>query len=861
LPKGFFSQDKVIEESRISTASSKNGANCYKCGLYKHSMHGKMKYSGFGKKKALIVAEAPGVEEDRVGTQLVGKVGQKLRKDLKKRRFFLDRDFYKINSVNCLPLEHSGSRKPTPEQIICCRPKVEEAIEELNPDYIWLLGGVAVESFYRGYFNDNLSITRWRGLCIPDQRYKAHIMPLYHPSYIERNLDDPALISIYQKDLDRACLGLQNCPVSEQNFKDKVRVLFSYEDVISVLSSILSSKPESVFIDFETTGKKPFKFGHKLLSMSIMPSDEYIAYSFPLDFRGHFTQEQLISIFNVVKAILVCQEIGKAAQNIKFEHLWAKVKLGITISPWIWDTNTSAHIEDNRAGYSGLNFQAYINFGVLPYDGSIKKFKEAPTANDINTMEDLHLPNLLLYGGYDSLFGGLLHRKQDIYIKNGRRRACDFFLESNINLAEMQYNGICADEEYYHKQKEELGRMIVDARKELDLSPEADQYKAERGREIDFTSDNDILDLYYNILKAEKIFTKKGNLSIDKHALERINLKINEKLLFFRKLQKVHGTYLKQFMREITYGKMHPFYDLVTTITFRSSSYEPNFQNIPVRDDFSMNICRGGIVPSVGNRILEADFKGIEVAIGCCYHKDKNMIEYVTDSSTDMHRDVACDIWMLPPEEISKNIRRDAKGGWTFPQFYGSYYEECARNLWRQCLNLKTNSGITLKKHLKQKGIDTFHKFVRHCQEAEYIFWRERFREYDDWKEKNYLQYCENGYIETFFGFKLYGHMSKKDTSNYQIQGTAFHCLLWTMNELMNTAKEENWKSRICGQIHDSLFIDLVPEEKDHIINTIKYIGTEKIREKNEWINVPLSIDFEITPINGSWNQKEEIKT
>jgi len=69
----------------------------------------------------------------------------------------------------------------------------------------------------------------------------------------------------------------------------------------------------------------------------------------------------------------------------------------------------------------------------------------------------------------------------------------------------------------------------------------------------------------------------------------------------------------------------------------------------------------------------------------------------------------------------------------------------------------------------------------------------------------------------------------------------------------MKVKIEEKWKSEIIAQIHDSMLIDTVPEEKDYIIKTIDYIGTVKIREVFPWIIVPLSIDYKTTPINGSW--------
>jgi DNA polymerase I-like protein with 3'-5' exonuclease and polymerase domains len=130
---------------------------------------------------------------------------------------------------------------------------------------------------------------------------------------------------------------------------------------------------------------------------------------------------------------------------------------------------------------------------------------------------------------------------------------------------------------------------------------------------------------------------------------------------------------------------------------------------------------------------------------------------------------------------------------------------------------------------------------------------------YSQWKDKVNELYRKRGYIETHFGFRFKGYMPYRKVTNYPIQATAFHCLLWTLINVSKIAKEEKWKSKICGQIHDSMFIDCVPEEMEHIMKTVNKVGTEDIR-KFDWICVPLKIDFEGTEINQPWYTKKEIK-
>ena len=110
------------------------------------------------------------------------------------------------------------------------------------------------------------------------------------------------------------------------------------------------------------------------------------------------------------------------------------------------------------------------------------------------------------------------------------------------------------------------------------------------------------------------------------------------------------------------------------------------------------------------------------------------------------------------------------------------------------------------------------------------------------------------------FGFRRSGLMSRNEIMNSPIQGTAFHCLLWSLIEIYKKAKNEKWKSKIIGQIHDSIIVDVVPEEEEYIIKEMEHIMCIKIREEHPFLIVPLEVEAELTPVDGSWNQKEPVK-
>jgi DNA polymerase I-like protein with 3'-5' exonuclease and polymerase domains len=270
---------------------------------------------------------------------------------------------------------------------------------------------------------------------------------------------------------------------------------------------------------------------------------------------------------------------------------------------------------------------------------------------------------------------------------------------------------------------------------------------------------------------------------------------------------------------------------------------------------------------------LEADFKSIEVAINACYNKDTNLIKYVSDPTTDMHRDMAKQIFILDEFDKVKHdvLRQAVKNGFVFPEFYGDYYINCAENMacsWGKLPKGKWLRGqgipldttaFTLADHMIAKGISSLTQFENHLKKIEKDFWENRFPEYDEWKDRWWRMYKKYGYVDTFLGFRFSGIMDRKQCVNYPVQATAFHYLLSLLIEIDKVMGKENWKSKIICQIHDSILFSMEPDELLHIVETIKQI-MEEFSKKFDWLIVPMEISGEICEIDHSWAEKEKIK-
>ncbi len=845
--------------------TTSNPGLCAECGLFRRCKHPKMKPTGDGELQTLIVAEAPGAEEDLTGKQLVGEVGQHFRSKLKKYGLNLDRHFWKTNALICRPPDN---RDPTKSEIKACQSNLQATIKRLNPRVIWLMGGSAIESMYLGRFK-HLEPSRWRNLFIPDPKTGAYILPFFHPSFSKRNEGDSLIQSVYDRDLKQAVdftldvIGNNKPRPVLPDYEGQVRILLDYDTVITVLKRVLKNKYPVLFFDYETTGLKPFRAGHKIISISFCCyPDDPISYSFPFGYRNHWTQDQFQEIKKLWAAVLTSYSF-KRAHNLKFEDIWSRQIVGVYPENWDMCTMTTAHVLDNRSYFTGLKFQGYIRYGIESYENEIEPYKQ-DIGNGFNRMESFPLKELLLYGGIDSFIGSRLGEDQikELEEREGDlEKANSFFTDSLLTCADMQVNGIPADSKYYASAVLELTEEIKQKESKLKESDECKRFLRERGREINLSSDQDLRDLFFTILKLEPTKqTDKQQASVDASVLANMESGIAKGLIELSKLEKTLSTYIVQFFNEIDDdGKIHPFFDLHIPKTYRGSSSRPNAQNVPIRDEVAKRYSRSGIIPSKGNIILDWDYGAIEVKQGACYTKDPTLVAYCIDPTTDMHRDQSMDIYMLPISEIAKKIRFFGKNGFVFPEWYGSYYVSCAKNLWKDTLDLTTTSGVLIKDHLKSKGIVSLKDFTAHLKDVEERYWN-KFHVFREWRDRWYADFEQTGVIRMFTGFECSGYLGRNELVNYTFQGTAFHCLLWSANHINQWLIKTGKKSRIIGQIHDCLLFDCFPPEKEEIKEMSEIIATQKIREEWDWIIVPLTIEWEETMPDQSWYSKKSLQ-
>jgi len=186
------------------------------------------------------------------------------------------------------------------------------------------------------------------------------------------------------------------------------------EPVIEVIEDleVLNTIKDTFAFDFETNSLKAHSEKSKIISCAIADTaDHAFVFLMPEKRSARLPLVELLSNPN----------IGKVAQNMKFETSWAKNKLGVEVQNWQHDTMLMAHCIDNRQGIAGLKFLAYVCFGILDYSSLIEPYFEGvekKNGNSLNRIEELISTHdgkqqLLKYNALDAIYEYRLWKLQE----------------------------------------------------------------------------------------------------------------------------------------------------------------------------------------------------------------------------------------------------------------------------------------------------------------------------------------------------------------------------------------------------------------------------------------------------------------
>lgn len=858
--EGFFKKEKQEVKKKEKSKGEKKSPSkskeysCELCELCKADIISpKMPPHGEGKKGILIWGEGPGTEEDKEGRQFCGVSGNLLEEVLSLHGIDMDRDCWKVNAVDChLP----GNKKPTQTQLRCCYVRKQKFLEELNPRAILLLGDFAIDSFYGCSKERNwidLGIASLRGKVIPDITLGAWVCHSYHPAFILRGNEDKR--HIFEQDVGTIARCRKRPEIKNEL---KHEMLVDFIEVCTVLARLHAKGASGVPIvhDYETSSYRYYEGIHKVYTIGLQALDEDVVYVLPLEKtnvvtgKPYWTPSQLDTLKSTLRSLMAAAIIPKVAQHLTHEHKCSKYFLGIDTKGWWWDTKLGNRVQDESHGVNGLKLMSYIRFGQSNY-GLPDSIMNADL-KQMNKLDLEPLEKMAEYNARDVSNTTRLCKIQRKEVEAADLNAAYKLLQDGAeSFAYMEQQGIRLDMPLLYKYRKEWGEEFDSLKYSVLSSEEAIKFEKLKGRPIQYNKQIGRADLTSLLVEVMGL-PSSSVMDVDYLTTFQDKCEFLQYELKARKVLKRIGV-LENWLSLQVEGFLHPSFNLDVARSYRSSSSEPNFQNVIKRDEEGVLI-RKLIIPREGHVILEVDYGGMEVRILACWSKDPVLIDFVV-SGYDMHGHWATEVYGAQKKQMDKEfwkkLRYGAKNAFVFPNFYGSYWKNTAPQLWEHM-----NEEMKREwKGRKENGIpESWTEHVKNCDSK---FWR-MFKGVRNKQEEAVEQYKQSGYLQMIgWGFRRHGYLSRNAIFNTHIQGPAYHCLMDCINHLISKQQKEKWETKMPGQIHDAIFLDNKLEEKSHVMEVITEEMTVNIRRRNKWIIVPLEVEWEEGRSN--WLEMEKL--
>ena len=363
-------------------------------------------------------------------------------------------------------------------------------------------------------------------------------------------------------------------------------------------------------------------------------------------------------------------------------------------------------------------------------------------------------------------------------------------------LAAMEEAGVKVDAERLHLFAEELQKGIAAVEEEI---------CAETGEKFNINSPKQLGEILFEKMKLPSGKKTKSGYSTAADILEKLapDYPVVRKILEYRTLTKLNSTYATGLAAYISEdGRIHGTFNQTITATGRISSTEPNLQNIPIRTEMGSRI-RDVFVPEEGYVFVDADYSQIELRVLASLSGDENLIGAYSHA-VDIHAVTASQVFHVPLEEVTPQLRRNAKAV-NFGVVYGISAFGLSEGLSITRAEAKDYINNYFRTYPKVK--EFLDRQIREAKELGYtrtLFGR--IRPVPELKSSNFMQRA--------FGERV--------AMNAPIQGTAADIMKIAMVQVHRALKEEELDARIVLQIHDELLVEASEKDADKTIELLR---------------------------------------
>lgn len=508
-------------------------------------------------------------------------------------------------------------------------------------------------------------------------------------------------------------------------------------------------------------------------------------------------REEVLHLLEKLRPLFDSRDKKWIGQNIKYDLIVLK-NYGCSLRGTYFDTML-AHYSIAPEGKRGMDILAQKYLGYQPVSIETLIGKKGKTQGN---MRDVPVALVKEYAAEDA--DVTLQLKEIFEPLLIQENVVELFSEVENPLAEvlagMEYEGVGLDVNFLKQYASELEAEMKQAEKNV---------FEQAGVQFNLSSPKQLGEVLFDKMKLDEKAkkTKTGQYATGEDVLQKLRHRhpIVEDILAFRELSKLKSTYADSLPLLIYpgTGRLHTSFNQAVVVTGRLSSNNPNLQNIPIRTERGREIRKAFIARDENHALVSADYSQIELRVVAAMSGDENMIRAFRENK-DIHRATAAKVYNVPEDEVTFEMRRNAKAV-NFGIIYG-----------QSAFGLAENLGISRSE--AKEIIDNY------------------FREYHSIKKlmDDSVRFAkQHGYVQTIKGRKIRlpdinssNHtvrgFAERVAINAPIQGSAADMIKLAMSKIDRELKAGNFRAKMILQVHDELLFDVPLEEVEAVRDLVK---------------------------------------
>lgn len=606
--------------------------------------------------------------------------------------------------------------------------------------------------------------------------------------------------------------------------KQSLRNVFSNLEFYSLLERFKEEKPQESFICQEirqTTELlnlkeeilKEMKFAFSILpsciditqanilGIAIALEDKSI-YIIPFDLAFSKGREIVREIFEDKRIIKYGHNLKESMTLLRRYDLWINNYFDVMIASYLIKSSILKHNLKNLAAF-------YLNKDIVTYRHYLEETK------DFKGMELEEVKN------YICQEVSLIVELKTILVNKLKEESLEeVFYKIELPLirvlSDMEHTGVKIDILFL----QEFSNILKDKLKDI-----SSNIYAISQEEFNINSSKQLSYILFEKLKLPVQKRIKTGYSTDEKVLIKLSHYHELPLLILkhRELSKLLSTYIEALPKLVNKktGRLHTSYNQIGTLTGRLSSSNPNLQNIPIKTELGKKV-RYAFISQKDKVFISADYSQIELRILSHISQDENLIRAFKQDK-DIHQQTAANIFNVPLEEVTENMRQYAKVI-NFSIIYGMSAFGLSKEL--NVTPAKAQSYI-------EAYFDKYPKIKRYMDEVIDKASKEGFVK-TLWGRKRFLPEINSPH-------KQIREQAIRMCINAPIQGSAADLMKLAMINLHQEIDKNNLKSKMLLQIHDELIVEVPEEELSFMKNKVK-----EVMENVAQLLVPLKVNVKV---------------